>query len=127
MWILALDECKRYGIINSYLELLYDIHTKLSLEELYDATLAIKQFNERNELGSMESYYLEEIFKVLQEAFIIDDEKCVELAYLEWMLRNVFEWEQMKCLQLSLIHILRVTLQILIFLIILLKSRNQHL
>ena len=99
VWILALDECKRYGIINSYLELLYDIHTKLSLEELYDATLAIKQFNERNELGSMGSYYLEEIFKVLQEAFIIDDEKCVELAYLEWMLRNVFEWEQMKCLQ----------------------------
>ena len=92
MWILALDECKRYGIINSYLELLYDIHTKLSLEELYDATLAIKQFNGRNELNSMGSYYLEEIFKVLQEAFIMDDEKCVELANLEWMLRNVFEW-----------------------------------
>lgn len=97
--ILALDECKRYGNINSYLELLYDVNTKLSLEELYDSILAIKQFNGKNELDSMGSYYLEEIFKVLQESYISNDEKCGELAYLEWMLRNVFEWEQMKCLQ----------------------------
>ena len=37
--------------------------------------------------------------KELQEAFIMDDEKCAELATLEWMCRNVLEWEQMKCMQ----------------------------
>ena len=29
----------------------------------------------------------------------MDDEKCAELATLEWMCRNVLEWEQMKCMQ----------------------------
>ena len=40
-----------------------------------------------------------EIFNILQQTFIDDDEKCAELATLEWMCRNVLEWEHMKCMQ----------------------------
>lgn len=40
----------------------------------------------------MTDYYLEEIFDILQQTFIDDDEKCAELATLEWMCRNVLEW-----------------------------------
>ena len=47
----------------------------------------------------MTDYYLEEIFDILQQTFIDDDEKCAELATLEWMCRNVLEWEHMKCMQ----------------------------
>ena len=37
--------------------------------------------------------------KELDYPFIDDDEKCAELATLEWMCRNVLEWEYMKCMQ----------------------------
>ena len=96
MW--ALDECKKYGSLHTYLELLYDIRDKISFQELYNAIFAIS--NLKGDVpSSMTDYYLEEILKELQEAFIMDDEKCAELATLEWMCRNVLEWEQMKCMQ----------------------------
>ena len=96
MW--ALDECKKYGSLHTYLELLYDIRDKISFQELYNAIFAISNLK-GDVASSMTDYYLEEILKELQEAFIMDDEKCAELATLEWMCRNVLEWEQMKCMQ----------------------------
>jgi hypothetical protein len=98
VFIWALDECKKYGSLNTYLELLYDIRNKISNQELYNAIFAITDM-EGDAAGSMTDYYLEEILKELQETFIMDDEKCAELATLEWMCRNVLEWEQMKCMQ----------------------------
>ena len=96
MW--ALDECKKYGSLHTYLELLYDIRDKISFQELYNAIFAISNLK-GDVASSMTDYYFEEILKELQEAFIMDDEKCAELATLEWMCRNVLEWEQMKCMQ----------------------------
>lgn len=96
MW--ALDECKKYGSLHTYLELLYDIKDKISFQELYNAIFVISNLKD-NVVSSMTDYYLEEILKELQDAFIMDDEKCAELATLEWMCRNVLEWEQMKCMQ----------------------------
>lgn len=87
MW--ALDECKKYGSLHTYLELLYDIRDKISFQELYNAIFAISNLK-GDVASSMTDYYLEEILKELQEAFIMDDEKCAELATLEWMCRNVF-------------------------------------
>ncbi|WP_033163456.1 hypothetical protein [Sharpea azabuensis] len=98
VFIWALGECKKYGSVHTYLELLYDVRDKISNQELYNAIFGITDFR-GDAASSMTDYYLEEILKELQEAFIMDDEKCAELATLEWMCRNVLEWEQMKCMQ----------------------------
>ena len=98
MLIWAMDECRKYGSFHTYLELLYNIKDKISLQELYVATLKISDL-EGNAVNGRIDYFLEDIFDVLQQAFIEDDEKCAELAKLEWMCRNVLEWEQMKCVQ----------------------------
>lgn len=94
----AINECKKYGSFNTYLELLYDIKDKISVQELYKATLEISDIKS-DVASSMTDYYLKEIFNILQQTFIDDDEKCAELATLEWMCRNVLEWEYMKCMQ----------------------------
>jgi hypothetical protein len=98
VFIWALDECKKYGNLNTYLELLYDVRDKLSKQELYDAIFEIESFQD-NVAGSMTNFYLEEILKELQASFVRDDKKCTEIAKLEWMCRNALDWEQMKCLQ----------------------------
>ena len=85
-------------LFNTYLELLYDIKDKISVQELYKATLEISDIKS-DVASSMTDYYLKEIFNILQQTFIDDDEKCAELATLEWMCRNVLEWEHMKCMQ----------------------------
>lgn len=38
MFIWAINECKKYGSFNTYLELLYDIKDKISIQELYNAS-----------------------------------------------------------------------------------------
>ena len=98
VYIWALNECKKYGSLNTYLELLYDVKDKLSIQELYNALLEIEKINE-GVASSMTDYYLGEILEDLQENFIADEERCSELAALEWMCRAVLEWEQMKCMQ----------------------------
>ena len=98
VFIWAINECKKYGEFHTYLELLYDIKDKISVQELYKATLEISDMKS-DVASSMTGYYLEEIFDILQQTFIDDDEKCAELATLEWMCRNVLEWEHMKCMQ----------------------------
>lgn len=93
-----MEECKKYGSLNTYLELLYDVRNKILMQELFDNIFAIEELKNNNSCG-METYYLREILKDLQSVFIMDDEKCVRLANLEWLCRNVLEWDEMKCLQ----------------------------
>ena len=98
VFIWALIECRKYGSFDTYLELLYDIKDKISVQELYEAIL--KSFDMKsNSSGSMTVYYLKEILSILQKCFIEDEEKCEELAKLEWLCRDVLEWENMKCVQ----------------------------
>ena len=94
----ALDECRKYGTLNTYLELLFDTKDKISEQELYNRMMCIYDLK-TGISNSMTSFYLEEILKELQEAFMEETEKCSELAKLEWMCRNVLEWDKMKCLQ----------------------------
>ena len=94
----ALDECREYGTLDAYLELLYEVKDKISGLELFDRVFAICDM--RSEVPcSMTRYYLEEVLKELQNEFIEDDERCSKLAKLEWRCRNALEWEQMRCMQ----------------------------
>ena len=75
VFIWAINECKKYGSFNTYLELLYDMKDKISVQELYKATLEISDIKS-DIVSSMTDYYLKEIFNILQQTFIDDDEKC---------------------------------------------------
>lgn len=96
MW--AISECRKYGTFHTYLELLYDIKDKISVQELYKATLEVSDI-QSDAASSMTDFYLKEILGVLQRTFIEDDEKCAELATLEWFCRGVLDWTNMKCMQ----------------------------
>lgn len=98
VFVWAMNECRKYGSVHTYLELLYDIKDKISIQELYEATLEISDIKSDG-ANSMTDYYLSEILNILQQAFIEDDEKCAKLAKLEWLCRGVLEWENMKCMQ----------------------------
>lgn len=60
VFIWAINECKKYGSFNTYLELLYDIKDKISVQELYKATLEISDIKS-DVASSMTDYYLKEI------------------------------------------------------------------
>lgn len=98
VFLWALNECEKYGTCDNYFELLYDVREKISIQELYDATVKISDMK-GGIASSMTIYYIGEILKELQDAFITDDEKCVELVSVEWLCRNILEWEQMRCMQ----------------------------
>lgn len=96
--IWALDNCKKYGSFNSYLELLYNVRKKISPDELCNSIFAIYELN-NSVPDYMIEYCLSEILKELHEAFKADAEKCMKLASIEWLCRNVLKWEEMKCTQ----------------------------
>lgn len=77
---------------------MYDVREKISIQELYDATVKISDMK-GGIASSMTIYYIGEILKELQDAFITDDEKCAEIVSVEWLCRNILEWKQMRCLQ----------------------------
>jgi hypothetical protein len=47
----------------------------------------------------MTSYYLEEILISLQKEFITDEDKCANIAGIEWLFRNILDWSSMRCTQ----------------------------
>ena len=91
VFLWALNECEKYGTCDNYFELLYDVREKISIQELYDATVKISDMK-GGIASSMTIYYIGEILKELQDAFITDDEKCAELVSVEWLCRNILEW-----------------------------------
>ena len=81
---------------------MYDVREKISIQELYDATVKISDMK-GGIASSMTIYYIGEILKELQDAFITDDEKCAEIVSVEWLCRNILEWKQMRCLQKAIL------------------------
>lgn len=99
----GLDECKRYGTLNSYLHLLYFTHhnNPLPNEELYERLDGIENL-ERNINGRDFQFYIEELLKPLQKAYIYDSVKSIRIATLEMVFFQFLEWENMKCFKHSI-------------------------
>lgn len=96
--IWALNECHKFGILSSYVELLYDLREKLQDIQIYQYFLMVEDMGSYIP-NSMTEYYFEEIFDIVQKSFGNDADKCQKIATLEWRCRNILEWEQMKCMQ----------------------------
>lgn len=96
---LALTECKKYGTINTFLELLFDAKKFLNPNEIYEKFIELDQVRKET-VYSMSSYYLEEVLKFLQNEFKDHNEKYTQIARIEWLFRNVLSWSDMKCTQI---------------------------
>lgn len=101
----ALGECRKYGTLSSFIHFLYFTYQRhpISNEELFSYFDGIENMK-RKETGSDISYYLKDLLKPLQEAYINDNGKCVRLATIELMFFRLLEWENMKCFRYSVAH-----------------------
>lgn len=94
----ALNECYKYGTLDSYVELLFDLEKMLQPIQIYEYAMKIYEL-QSSVYNSMTEYCLKEILKILQDCFINEVEMCQEIAGMEWYCRNILEWEQMRCTQ----------------------------
>lgn len=99
----ALSECKRFGTINSFLELLYRIceQHNLNKESVYNYLLEIKKMKPGVDILNIE-FYLSELLKPLQAEYLYDSDKCMKIAEIEFMFFNVINWENMRCFQFEI-------------------------
>lgn len=99
----ALEECKEYGTLNSFLHLLFYTHqnSPIPVEELFEYFDGIENLR-RNSNGGDFQYYVEELIRPLQESYIDDTEKCVRIATIEMFFFHFLEWENMKCFKASI-------------------------
>lgn len=95
----ALSECKKYGSISTFLEILFDSKEFLDIQEIFDEFKELDQVN-KGIWNSMSSYYLEEILKLIQEAYKEDSDACAQISTIEWKCRNILQWDDMKCTQI---------------------------
>lgn len=101
-YLWALSECRKYGVIRTYLELLFDAKDLLGPATLYEWFVQIPSvsFGEEPVMDTMTEYYLEETLECLQEHYLQDEEKCSRIAGIEWMFGMCLQWEKMRCVQM---------------------------
>lgn len=95
----ALSECKKYGTINTFLELLFNAKEFLNSNDIYEEFTKLDQVRKET-VNSTTSYCLEQLLKILHNEFKDDSEKCAQIARIEWLFRNVLNWNDMKCTQI---------------------------
>ncbi|MCI8661647.1 MAG: hypothetical protein HFG54_15630 [Lachnospiraceae bacterium] len=96
----ALSECRKYGTMQEYLKLLYMINRNkpFSAEQIHDYLNGIEKIRRSQDI-QMADFYLENLLKPVQEAFIEDQEKCMAIAALEMIFMNILDWTRMRCFQ----------------------------
>lgn len=98
-YLWALAECRRYGIVRTYLELLFDAKDLLEPDALYDWFVQIPDVSlgDHKVMDTMMEYHLEGVLECLQERYMQDEEKCAQIAGIEWLFGACLHWEQMRC------------------------------
>ncbi len=94
----AMNECKKYSNKENYILFLYDMKDHFSLQKLYDYFIEISNLEYEGHYSVMD-YPLQELLKILQNKYINDDEKCNEIAKIEWLFSGILKWNSMKCFQ----------------------------
>ena len=96
----AVEECFLFGCPKVYTELLYELRDVLSIDILFSSFVKMKNMHSSSPVSSMFSYYFKHVDEMLYNHYIDrDNQKCNELASLEWALRSALEWHDMICLQ----------------------------
>lgn len=90
-----LDECRKYGTQEIYVEILEREYQYFSSIEILEK-LENMQKMEVGNLNTMSSYYLEELLEILQRNYRQTAE-CIRVAHIELYYRGFLEWDKMKC------------------------------
>ena len=98
----AINECKKYGTAETYLDILHEMVSKsiISIEESLAYLMQITEIDyvAANDHTMME-FHLREILKVLQPEAYCDDEKRQGIANIELRFFYLLEWKDMKCFE----------------------------
>lgn len=96
----ALDECRQYGTVNSYVHLLYYSYLEktVSEEELFDYLNGIDALNDPNPPGSI-GLYLGDLLEPVQKRLLVDGEnsKIMRIAQIEIFFYSILGWEKKRC------------------------------
>lgn len=94
----ALRECKKYGTISTYVELLFRTNMiyKFSSEILFNYVVDIYKMP-KDEQISYKQYYISELLKPLQKEYLTVPEKAQKLVEIEIHFFGLLDWNQMKC------------------------------
>jgi hypothetical protein len=94
----ALKECRKYGSVSSYLELLYQVNRtcKFDNETLFNYLVDIHKLPHDNRTADIE-YYLSELLKPLQDEYAEDAQRAQKLVEIEVHFFGILDWKQMKC------------------------------
>lgn len=99
----ALKECAKYGDCGIYLDELYMAAQvcHFDCETLYQYFLNIEDLLKRN-IQTCDYYQLTELLKQLQEAYMYDEERRLQLRNIELSFFGILQWEDMKCFQFEI-------------------------
>lgn len=95
----ALQECKQFGTVESFLELLYFSYEQKSVgkEELYNYLDGVEEMRYTT-VNDSTGYLLGELLKPVQEMVIgTDDNRAMRIAQIEMVFNVVLGWDKMKC------------------------------
>lgn len=93
-----LDECKKYGTLDQYLNILQQSISIIKPFELLEYFILLKGLEVDGKNG-IDQYELQCILKALQNEYIEDEEKCALIAKEEMVFCNIIDWSDMKCLK----------------------------
>lgn len=94
----ALEECRKYGSVETYVKLLHTAMTKkhYTAQQIYDYFIQVKDMEVERSTAEI-PYYLKELLAVLQKEYIDDDERCETIASVEIRFFDILQWTDVKC------------------------------
>lgn len=91
-----LDECKKYGTFDKYLNFLKQAIPILKPCELFEYFIQLKELK-NDKKSSVDRYGLQCVFESLQSEYMEDEEKCELIAKEEMLFCR--DWSDMRCLK----------------------------
>ena len=97
-YLWALKEAKKYATLNTFVEQMHYIHyyKPLSASTIFEYFKDVEHMP-HEQADTMMSYHVQQLIKVLQEAYIDDSEKCIRIVRLEIFFMNLLDWKDMRC------------------------------
>ena len=102
----AIHEAKKYGMLNVFLEQIFDSHHKkpfsaLDIFEFFEDVEKVP-YSSSNQ---MTGYYADSLLEVLQDSFLDNPDRCMRVVQLEIYFSNLIDWNHMKCFH----HVIKVS------------------
>ena len=97
----AVKECRKYGTLSVYIELLFMINHQyhLDIDELYEYCLFLLEDNQIDESITSISFQIQQLLMPLQEQYLKEPDKCSKLCRIEMKFFGILKFEDMRCLQ----------------------------